>query len=103
MQCFSPYAVSIAPDRRQSKTLILSTNVDKKSLGTESSTAIYRPNGDMQSKTLFPSILTHVRRVVRGTVLGNPGITRSVTLHERSETECFTTGYEDEMEPGYPV
>ena len=27
-------------------------------------------------------------------IIGNPGVTHSVTLHERSETECFTPGYE---------
>ena len=42
------------PGRRQSKTLILSTNKDKKSLKTEFSIAICRPTGDKwQSKTLF--------------------------------------------------
>ena len=54
---FESNAESITPDRRQSKTLILSTSVDKKSLETEFSTAICRPNGDKwQSKTLFLSI-----------------------------------------------
>ena len=33
----------ITPGRRQSKTSILSTNIDKKSLETESSIAICRP------------------------------------------------------------
>ena len=44
--------------RRQSKTLILATNVDKKkSLETEFSIAICRPSGDKWlSKTLFLSI-----------------------------------------------
>ena len=47
----------VAPDRRQLKTLILSTNVDQKSLETEFSIAICRPTGDnWQSKTLFLAI-----------------------------------------------
>ena len=45
------------PDRRQSETLVLSTNVDQKSLETEFLIAICRPTGDKwQSKTLFLSI-----------------------------------------------
>ena len=45
------------PDRQQSKTLILSTNVDKKTLETEFSIAICRPTGDKwQLKTLFLAI-----------------------------------------------
>ena len=44
-------------DRRQSKTLMLSTNMDPRSLETELSTAVCRPTGDKwQSKTLFPAI-----------------------------------------------
>ena len=44
------------PGRRQSKTPILSRNVDKKSLETEFSIAICRHIGDKwQSKTLFLS------------------------------------------------
>ena len=43
--------------RRQSKTLILSTNVDPISLETELSTAVCRQTGDKwRSKTLFPAI-----------------------------------------------
>ena len=43
--------------RRQSKTLILATNVDQKSLETEFSIVICRPTGDKwQSKTMFISI-----------------------------------------------
>ena len=46
------------PGRQQSKTLILSTNVDKNSLETEFSIAICRPIDDKwQSKTLFLAIL----------------------------------------------
>ena len=46
------------PGRRQSKTLILSTNVDQKSLETEFSIAICRPTGDKwQSKALFLAFL----------------------------------------------
>ena len=54
------------PDRRQSKTLILSTNVDKKSLGTEFSIAICRPTGDKwQSKTLFLAIFYSRSSIVK--------------------------------------
>ena len=46
--------VFITPDRRQSETLIKSTNIDQKPLATEFSIAIYRSTGDKwQSKTLF--------------------------------------------------
>ena len=52
-------------ERRQSKTLILSTNVDQKSLETEFLTAICRPTGDKwQSKTLLLVILIRVRRLL---------------------------------------
>ena len=45
------------PGRRQSKTLILSTTVDQKSLETEFSIVICRPTGDKwQSETLFLAI-----------------------------------------------
>ena len=45
---------NITPDRRQSKMLILSMNLDRKSLDTEILIAICRPTGDKwQSKTLF--------------------------------------------------
>ena len=48
------------------KTLILSTNIDQKSLETESSIAICRPTGDKwQSKTLFLASLIRVRRLLR--------------------------------------
>ena len=44
----------ITPDRRQSKTLILSMNVDQKPLETEFLIAICRQSGDKwQSKTMF--------------------------------------------------
>ena len=47
----------ITPDRRQSKTPILSRNVDKKSIETVFSIAICSHTGDKrQSKTLFLSI-----------------------------------------------
>ena len=49
------------PARRQSKTLILSMNVDKKSLGTEFLIAICHPTGyKSQLKTLFLVIFIHV-------------------------------------------
>ena len=48
---------NLTPYRQRSKTLILSTNVDQKSLETEFSVAICHPNGDRwQSKTLFLAI-----------------------------------------------
>ena len=44
-------------DRRQSKTIMLSSNEDQKSLETEFSIVICRPTGDKwQSKTLFLAI-----------------------------------------------
>ena len=47
----------LTPGRRQSKTPILSRNVDQKSIETLFSIAICRPTGDKwQSKTLFLSI-----------------------------------------------
>ena len=54
------------PDMRQSKTLILSTNADQKSLETEFSIAICRPTCDKwQSKTLFLACFDRVRRLLR--------------------------------------
>ena len=44
------------PDRRQSKTLILSTSVDKKSLETELLLAIWRLTGDKWQSSLFQAI-----------------------------------------------
>ena len=47
----------ITPDRRQSKIVIQSRNVDKKAIETEFLIAICRPTGDKwQSKTLFLTI-----------------------------------------------
>ena len=43
------------PDRRQSKMLILSTEVDKKSLETELSIAICHPTGHMAIKNTISS------------------------------------------------
>ena len=55
------------PGRRQSKTPILSKNVDHKSLETEFSIAICRHIGDKwQSKTLFLSILDSRSSIVDG-------------------------------------
>ena len=49
--------INTTPGRQQSKMLIPSTNVDHKSLETESSIAICRLTGDKwQSKTLFLAI-----------------------------------------------
>ena len=54
------------PDRRQSKTLILSTNVDQKLLETEILIAIRRPTGDKwQSKTLSLEFFIRVHRLLR--------------------------------------
>ena len=55
------------PGRRQSKTLILTTNVDQKSLKTEFLIAICRPTGDKwQSKTLFLAISDPLSSIVKG-------------------------------------
>ena len=55
-----------ASDGRQSKTLILSTNVDQTSLETEFSTAICRQSGDKwQSKTLLIAIFDPRSSVVK--------------------------------------
>ena len=52
--------------RRQSKTSILSTSEDKKSLETEFLIAFCRQTGDKwQSKTLFLGILIGVRQLLR--------------------------------------
>ena len=53
-------------DRRQSKTLILSTNVDTKSLETEISIVICRPTGDKcQSKNTVYSIFDPRSSIVK--------------------------------------
>ena len=53
------------PGRRQSKTPILSRNVDQKSLETVFPIAICRPNDDTwQSKTLYYWFLIRVRRLL---------------------------------------
>ena len=55
-----------SPGRRQSKTMILSTNVDHKSLETEFSIAICRPIGDKwQSKTLLLAIFEPRSSIVK--------------------------------------
>ena len=62
MHCFK----TIIPDSRQAKTLILSTNVDQKSLGTVFSIAICRPTGDKwQSKTLFLALFDPRASIVK--------------------------------------
>ena len=54
------------PGRRQSKTSILSTNVNKNSLNTEFLIAICRPTGDKwQSKTLFLAIFDPRSSIVK--------------------------------------
>ena len=59
--------VSIStPDRRQSKTLILSTTVDQKLLKTEFSIVICHLTGDKwQSKTLFLAIFDPCSSIVK--------------------------------------
>ena len=53
------------PDRRQSKTLILSTNIDQKSLETQFLIAFCRPTGNKWPlKTLFYAILIRVFRLL---------------------------------------
>ena len=52
-----PAGTVITPGRRQSKTSMLLTNIDQKSLETEFLIAICRPTGDKwQSKMLFLAI-----------------------------------------------
>ena len=56
----------ITPDRQQWKMLVLSMNVDKKSLETEFSIAICCQNGDkLQLKTLFPAIFDPHSSIVK--------------------------------------
>ena len=67
------------PDRRQSKTLILSTNVDQKSLETEFSIVICRQSADwrqMAIKKLFLAIFDPRPSIVKS-VFGCrlPGVT----------------------------
>ena len=60
------HCASLTPDRRQSKMLILSTNVDKKSLETEFLIAICRLAGDKwQSKTLFLGVFYPPSSIVK--------------------------------------
>ena len=64
--CFMPAGTVITPGRRQSKTSMLSTNVDQKSLETEFSIGICRPTGDKwQSKTLFLAIFDPGSSIVK--------------------------------------
>ena len=56
----------ITPGRRQSKTPILSRNVDQKSIETEFIIAICRHTGDKwQSKTMFLSIFDPRSSIVK--------------------------------------
>ena len=57
--------VVITPDRRKSKTLILSMNVDRKLLVTKFLIAIYRLGDKWQSKTLFLAILLCLCQLLR--------------------------------------
>ena len=66
--CVTRRHTSLTPDRRQSKTLILSTNVhvDQKSLETEFSIVICRRNADKwQPKTLFLAIFDPRSSIVK--------------------------------------
>ena len=61
--------LALTPGKRQSKTLIQSTNVDHKSLETKISIVICRPNGDKwQSKTLFLVIIVDPRSSIAKSV-----------------------------------
>ena len=54
------------PERRQSKKLLLSTNVEQELLETEFPIAICRPTGDKwQSKTLFLAIFDPHSSIVK--------------------------------------
>ena len=61
------FSVSInTPDRQQSKTLILSTNVDQRLLETEFSIAVCHPTGNKwQLKTLFLAICDPRSLIIR--------------------------------------
>ena len=71
------------PGRHQSKTLILSINIDKKSLETEFSIAICRQIGDKwQSKTLFLSIFDQRLSIVKSVFdCCLPGVIRDKATH----------------------
>ena len=59
-------AKSITLDRRQSKTSVILTNIDQKSLETEFLIAICQPKGDKwQSKTLFLAIFDQYSLIVK--------------------------------------
>ena len=61
-----PDCFMYTPDRRQSKTLMLSMNVDQKSLETEFLIAICSPTGNKwQSKTLFLTIFDQRTLIVK--------------------------------------
>ena len=65
-QCHQVLLLVFTPGRRQSKTSILSTNVDKKSLETEFLIVICRLTGDKwQSETLFLSIFDPLLSIVK--------------------------------------
>ena len=66
MSSFSVCMLVSTSDRRQSKTLILLTDVDQKSIKTEFSIAICCPTGDKwQSKTLFLAIFDQCSSIVK--------------------------------------
>ena len=77
----------ITSDRWQSKTLILSTNVDHKSLKTEFLIYICRQLGDKwYSKTLFLAFLIHVSSIVKSVFdCRLPGVVISCNSNEVSE------------------
>ena len=63
--CYAFHLCSDTQDRRQSKTPMLSRNVDQKSIETMFSIAYCHPTGDKwQSKTLFISIFDPLRSFV---------------------------------------
>ena len=72
------------PDRRQSKTLILSTKVDETSLETEVTIAFCRPTGDkLQSKTLFLLFFLALYSLLWSTISG--------TKHPEGTFELMTS------------
>ena len=81
MHCFKRISV-ITPYRRQSKSLILSTNIDQKLIKTEFSIAIYRQLGDKWlSKTLFLAIFDQRSSILKSVF--DCRITGVVMLHTK--------------------
>ena len=78
------------PDRRQSKTFILSTNVDQNSL-KQFSIDIFRPTDDKwQSKTLFPAIFNPRPSIKSGFDFRLSGVVLVLIITSRTESvEAF--------------